>query len=292
MKRELDSSIDRPNAAQVSAAYQAGVRVWGGYIGIRPLNLLGLQTVWSRADFDVVLQGGMAAIGYCSGWDDPLAIRNLGHAWGVLPCVDVEPGIRDDGPWLDAWLGASGAGLYGLQQVHYETGRPIGRLAAFNIMANYPGFDPQATWNPLLTPPVVPHGWQWQGTHTEFGLSVDSNWLDDALGVNVMTVEQIWERIVDWYAVYLNRWAGPDTPDWPYVIGKWTDAYKADPVAARAAFGQAAAAEVQGQNIYPVRQFELVAAIKDVPAGPTGPPGPAGPNTDIALRTYLKGAPS
>jgi hypothetical protein len=37
-----------------------------------------------------------------------------------------------------------------------------------------------ATWDPLAGPrPPAPCGWQSQGTHAEFGLSVDSGWYDD-----------------------------------------------------------------------------------------------------------------
>lgn len=173
----FDSSDSRPSPAQAAAAYASGVRAWAGYIGTRPG--LGLASLWGWGDFQVVKQAGMLAIAYCSGFDDPVAVRELAAAWGVVLGVDVEPGIRDDGAWVPGFLQESGAGLYGLASVHYHTGEPIGRGAAWNIMANYPGFDPQATWIGGLPPPAAPHGWQWQGTHTEFGLSVDSNWLED-----------------------------------------------------------------------------------------------------------------
>lgn len=173
----LDSSFDRPTPAQAAAAYAAGVRVWGGYIGTR--DGLGLATRWSQADFQVVKDAGMTAIGFCSGWDDPTGIRALGSAWGVLPCVDVETGIRTDGLWLDDWLPAAGGGLYGLASVHYEAGRPIGRGAAFNIVANYlAGGCTGETWPSWLSRPAR-CGWQCQGDHQEFGFSVDRSWLDD-----------------------------------------------------------------------------------------------------------------
>lgn len=175
----LDSSFDRPTPDRVAQFYAAGRRVWGGYFGIRPRKELGLAVLWSRADFDVVRNGGMTAIGFCSGWDDPVAIRDRAAAWGILPCVDVERGIRDDGLWVDDWLPLSGAGLYGNGSVHFQTGRSVGRGAAFNIVSGYFGYDPQQTWEPWLLRPAAPTGWQWQGGHTEFGIDVDSTWFDD-----------------------------------------------------------------------------------------------------------------
>src|SRR5262249_43024857 len=175
----LDSSFDRPTPAQAAAAYAAGVRAWGGYFGLRPRSELGLATLWDQADFDVIRNAGMTPIGFCSGWDDPVAIRARAAAWGILPCVDVERLIRDDGPWVDPWLAASRAGLYGNASVHFETGQPVGRGAAFNIVSGYFGYDPQKTWEPWLTDrPSAPTGWQWQGGHWEVGLEVDSNWPD------------------------------------------------------------------------------------------------------------------
>lgn len=177
MIASLDSSFSRPDAATAATAYAAGVRVWGGYFG--SVDGLGLATRWSRADFDVVRNAGMTAIGFCSGRDDPVWIRDTATAWGILACVDVERFIRDDGPWVDGWLASSQSGLYGNGSVHFETGQPVGRGAAFNIVSGYYGYDPRATWEPWLPLPAAPTGWQWRGGHSEFGLDVDSSWLDD-----------------------------------------------------------------------------------------------------------------
>jgi hypothetical protein len=185
----LDSSFDRPTPAQAAAAFAAGVRLWGGYIGTR--GGLGLASLWSQAEFQVVKDAGMTAIAYCSGFDDPAGVRAMAAAWGVLLGVDVEPGIRDDGPWVPGFLQATGAGLYGLASVHYDTGEPIGRGAAWNVIANYPGFDPGVTWVDGLTPPAAPHGRQWEGTHTEFGLSVDRMWLDDSFTTGELNMAQL-----------------------------------------------------------------------------------------------------
>lgn len=172
----LDSSFDRPDPGTAAAARAAGVRVWGGYIATRAG--VGLAAPWSQADFDVVRNAGLTPIGFCSGRDDPVAIRDLARAWGVLPCLDVESGIREDGPWVQPWLDASGAGLYGNTVVHR------GRSAPFYVVAWY-GVQPPACTDPGLTwpwweaAPAAPHGWQFCGTHIEFGLSVDRGWYDD-----------------------------------------------------------------------------------------------------------------
>jgi len=47
-------------------------------------------------------------------------------------CLDIESGIRGDGPWKQAWLDASGAGVYGNGPCH-------NCRAAFHVLAAYPG---------------------------------------------------------------------------------------------------------------------------------------------------------
>jgi peptidoglycan hydrolase-like protein with peptidoglycan-binding domain len=88
------------------------------------------------------------------------------------------------------WLTKSGAGLYGNAPVFH------GRRAAFYVLADYPGSDPHATWSPHVQRPNGPCGWQWEGTHTEFGCSVDRGWYDD------------------WFAVGGGH--GPSAPPFPY----------------------------------------------------------------------------
>src|SRR5215472_13783959 len=119
---------------------------------------------------------GSTPIAFCSGWDDPTALRTMAAAWNVRLCLDVESGIRGDGPWVQPWLDASGAGLYGVAGVH------AGRRAAFHILARYPGFDPGVTWDGGVLRPPGPVGWQWLGGHLEFGLDVDRGWYDDWFG--------------------------------------------------------------------------------------------------------------
>jgi hypothetical protein len=173
----LDSSYNTPSPAQADAARAAGVGVWCGYLATQPN--VGLAHAWTRDDFEAARRCGGTPLAFCSGHDDPVAVRGLAAAWDVRPCLDVEPGIREDGSWVDGWLAASGAGLYGLLGVHHHA-------APFHLVAMYPGYDPDRTW-PLTAPaPATARGWQWQGTHAEFGRSVDRLWLDDWFGGNAM----------------------------------------------------------------------------------------------------------
>jgi len=165
----VDSSYARPSPASVAAFRGAGVKMWNGYLATK--GNVNLAATWSQADFEMARQLGADPIGYCSGWDDPVAVKKLAAAWRVKACLDDEGGIRPDGPWVQPWLDASGAGLYGNPPVF------AGRHAPFFVDAAYPGYDPGRTW--ISGDPGVPHGWQWEGTHTEFGLSIDRGWFDD-----------------------------------------------------------------------------------------------------------------
>lgn len=170
----VDSSFTVPSAAQLAAAKAAGVAVWSGYIQSKAN--VGLARAWSQADFARVRAAGLNSIGYCSGRDDPVALRALAAAWGVLLCLDVEGSIRADGPWVQQWLDDAGCGLYGNAPVHN------GRRARFHVLAAYPGRDPRATWSG--TRPAAPCSWQWQGTSSAFGVSVDLAWHDDWFALN------------------------------------------------------------------------------------------------------------
>lgn len=168
-----DSSYSKPTGMALLGAINAGVKVWGGYLATKPD--VGIAAPWDQSDFDNARQVGSTPIAYCSGWDDPVAVKALATQWNVRACLDVEAGIRPDGVWKSAWLASSGAGLYGNPDVHNVP-------AAFHIMAWYPGTDPGRTWIGNHPPDNSPLGWQWQGTHSEFGISVDSLWLDDSMG--------------------------------------------------------------------------------------------------------------
>lgn len=182
----LDSSV-APTTPDVAFAAAAGVSLWSGYLATRSeVNLL---TTWTQRQFETARFAGGTPIGFCSGLDDPAAVRELAQAWNVRACLDVEDGIRGDGPWVQAWLDTSGAGLYGLADVHQ------GRRARFHVVANYPAADPGTSWPPWLERPATPLGWQWQGTHLEFGLPVDRGNYDDWFGTGgeapmILTVER------------------------------------------------------------------------------------------------------
>jgi hypothetical protein len=161
--------------------------MWNGYLatsgwGGSNFNLL---HIWTEADFAVVQDVfGVEPIGFCSGWDDAAGAGSLGSAWGVKPCLDDEDAIRPLGLWRQPWLDTSGAGLYGNWWRHNIT-------AAFDILSAYPASgDPfgDSWWSGSLRP-SGPCGWQWAGSHIEFGIDVDSEWLDDWFGGD-MTPEQ------------------------------------------------------------------------------------------------------
>ena len=185
----LDSSMP-PNAQQVAVAHANGFDLWSGYLASHPaVNLL---HPWARADFDIARAAGSTPIAFCSGVDDPVALRALAAAWNVRLCLDVENGIRGDGPWVQAWLDASGAGLYGNAGVH------PGRRAAFHVLAAYPGGQPVATWDDALTPrPAGPCAWQSCGTHSLFGVGVDSGYYDDWFGASTTPQGDDMARLVN-----------------------------------------------------------------------------------------------
>jgi len=168
----LDSSISRPSAAQAAAMRARGVRVYGVYL---PPGQ-GLAAPWDRAAVQVLQDAGLRVIGFASGNDDPAQLMTTAATWGVRGCLDDEAGIRIGSGWQQAWLNASGFGVYGNEPVH-------GVRAAFHVAALYPGLDPGATWPPGWARPPGPLGWQWQGTHTDpSGVVVDSAWYDDWFG--------------------------------------------------------------------------------------------------------------
>jgi hypothetical protein len=137
---------------------------------------VGLAHPWGQSDFARVQASGLSTMAFVSGWDDPLAVKSQGQAWGLSDklCLDVEGGIRGDGSWVQGWLDTSRAGLYGNYGVHPN------RTATFHILAAYPASgNPNATWYSNFPRPKGPCGWQWQGTHNEFGATVDRGWYDD-----------------------------------------------------------------------------------------------------------------
>lgn len=190
----LDSSYQLPDDAGLRQAKASGVGLWAGYLATR--SGTNLAAPWPRSNFDRIKAAGLATLAFVSGWDDPVAVRTLAAAWGVRTGLDVEERIRGDGPWVQPFLDASGSGLYGAASVF------TGRAAPFGILAGYYGYDPMATWRGPA--PSVPHGWQWLGTHTEFGVSVDRSWLDNwfaapAQGGLLMALTDVQQQqVYDW----------------------------------------------------------------------------------------------
>ena len=195
----LDSATP-PNAAQVAAAKAAGIAVWSGYLATR--GGVKLARPWTEAEFAVVKALPGVPIAFYSGWDDPAKVKALAAAWGVLPCLDVESGIRGDGPWVDGNLAVVGGGLYGGQYVHSN------RKAAFHIASLYPTpmVDPKATWPAGWTRPGAACGWQWWNTHNEFGVGVDRSNLDDWFGGIDMLPGQFFDTCVrSWFLALFGR---------------------------------------------------------------------------------------
>jgi len=146
--------------------------MWSGYLTTK-LHV-NIASPWRKEDYDRVKAAGLPSLAFCSGLDDPAACKQKAADWGVKLCLDVESGIRGDGPWVQPWLDASGAGLYGNAPVFAH------RRAPFYVLAWYLNHNPNATWvsDPRYPRPHGPCGWQWQGTHSEFGCSVDRGWYD------------------------------------------------------------------------------------------------------------------
>jgi hypothetical protein len=166
-----------PSSATAQAAAAAGIKGWFGYLSTAPYDgdsHFGLYHPWPLEAIEWVRACNPNPVMFVSGMDNPLALKALAIQLNVKICLDVEGGIRSDGPWVQGWLDASGAGLYGNYGVH------INRRAAFYVLAAYPGIgDPAGTWWNQTPRPPGPCGWQWVGTHSEFGVGVDRGDYDD-----------------------------------------------------------------------------------------------------------------
>jgi hypothetical protein len=185
MIKGVDSSTYRPTGEAVQSARAADVHVWSGYLSTRDKDEVRLLSPWDRGSFDVARQCGGTPLAYCSGWDDPKKCKEMAADWNVRLCLDVEDGIRGNGDWVQGWLDESGAGLYGNYWV-FE-----GRRAPFYVLTAFPGSDPGDTWGTAYCPrPAGPCGWQWRGSHDEFGGAIDSCWFDDWFGRDGTSVER------------------------------------------------------------------------------------------------------
>ena len=174
----LDSAFP-PSPYAAKRAKAGGVSLWNGYLSTAKYDggsHFGLYHPWPAEGFDYARLCGSTPIAFCSGWDNPVALKALAASLDVRLCLDIESGIRADGSWKQAWLDASGAGLYGNYGCH-------NCRAAFHVLAAYPGSgDVKATWWSASVRPATPCGWQWAGTHGEFGVSVDRGDYDDWFG--------------------------------------------------------------------------------------------------------------
>jgi hypothetical protein len=204
MIQGLDSAGE-PSAGQAQAAKAAGYGVWSGYIGTRPNT--GVRG-WSQQGFENARLCGSMPIGYCSGYDDPGAIRQLAISWKVRLCLDCENGIRGlhdpDPSWVQPFLDASGAGLYGGAQIHQQ-----GFRAPFYVLGAYPGSgDPwNASWIGPSPRPNAPCGWQWAGSHGAFGVTVDATVFDDWFGGDDMSVQDVRDALNEGTVGGTTGWA-------------------------------------------------------------------------------------
>ena len=173
----LDSATP-PTANQVAQAKAAGFSVWLGYVGQHSDNLL---HPWASSDFMTVISGGLRTGAFCSGVDDPTWVRQEAESLDVrLLWLDVEDGIKSDGAWVEPWVATAGAGIYGNGSV--IDNHPNASVPSF-VLAAYPNQGNQtATWDSsYATLPSKPHGWQWAGTVSMFGTTVDLSNYDDSI---------------------------------------------------------------------------------------------------------------
>lgn len=163
-----------PNASQCAQAKAAGIAGWAGYF---KFGNDGILNGWALSDFQRVQAAGLRTIAYVSGWASPTVARAQSLTWDVEICLDVEGGIRGDGGWVQGWLDAAQSGLYGNWGCH------AGRAAAFHVLAAYPtSGDPSgASWWAQSPRPGGLCGWQWAGSHSWAGITVDSSWFDDGI---------------------------------------------------------------------------------------------------------------
>lgn len=210
MKRGFDSAYP-PTPAQIAAAKAAGIDAWLGYFA-GPNILNG----WSEADFQAVMNGGLATGAYCSGWSDPAAMKAQAAAWGVpVVMLDDESAIRSVArSTFDLTVTGSSNRRIARTMFPHGEARPVlqwgrggwtvsawvqpwldasggglyGNLPVFAgahasryVFAAYPGTDPGASWPSYYPRPAdgSPCGWQWEGTHAFAGISVDSTYFDD-----------------------------------------------------------------------------------------------------------------
>jgi hypothetical protein len=129
---------------------------------------------WPDDAFARVKRAGLTAVGYASGWGDPHLLHDRATRLGVIGCLDVEAGIRGDGPWVGSWLAdAPGFGIYGAQTL-------MQKPAAFHQLAKWSagsGSDGGAPGNLGIY-----DGWQYAGNVGRYGMRVDLAVWRDSFG--------------------------------------------------------------------------------------------------------------
>lgn len=309
----LDSSYDAPSADDALTAREAGVSLWSGYLTIR--SGVGIAAPWTQLAFENARLCGSTPLAFCSGWDDPVALRERAQQWRVRLCLDCEDGIRGPGSWVPGFLQLSLAGLYGSVSTVQAYGAP------FKVAADYPGFDPEKTFP--YPSGSLPTGWQWQGTHTEFGRSVDRGWYDDWFGQprlpygggKAMTGFQYngtdhqfdlgpqgdiqWARTTGGaggavHAQFVSLGGNETAPVIEHCEYVSTDGTVV--VKAKYADGHVQVAWLQADGPWPQPVAWFLPddsgpfGTQGLP-GPAGKQGPPGPNTDSTLRAILRGVP-
>lgn len=106
------------------------------------------------------------------------ANRRIAHAMypkgEARPVLSVVDGKLQVSSWVQPWLDAAVAGQYGNAPVF------TGVHAACYVFAAYLGYDPGLSWPSYeIRPTDGPCGWQFQGTTSMFGKSVDLTHYDD-----------------------------------------------------------------------------------------------------------------
>lgn len=166
-----------PTAAQLQIAKAAGIKAWLGYVGQAGDDL---EAPWAEADFELVRSAGLLTGAFCSQIDDALWVGSVLAAWKLTGFLDDEPGVEGDNSETDAWLAASGTGLYGgkaVMETHCTHGHPA------YIASEYPGGAQTASWPPGFPAlsPMRPKGWQYLGTQvTSYG-TVDLSVYEEAV---------------------------------------------------------------------------------------------------------------
>lgn len=214
----VDSSW-APTDAQVAAARAAGVDAWLGYFKSGPDNIL---NGWTDQDFETVQAGGLETAAFASGWADPADAGARAARLGIRGILDVEGSIRDDGPWVDPWLRASGFALYGgatVMRAHLGHGHPG------YLVSDYIGQDQGQTWLSFLPPPNPPRptGRQFAGDvralpYTPVGFAVDQSRLDPQLLATQGDLEMFVRRSTDGAIALASPFLHLSGPQWASVV--------------------------------------------------------------------------